>query len=324
MPIRSVARVVETLEFEIFDERFRGWARDQADAISAALEPRLRDLSPQEQVKAGELLLSTGNVKRGTQLIASALANAREEMDLRIALSSLSMFPVIFGPHDDLEIEVDVDRAVAFDAAKPFLSHGSNPIRRLARSAIRRLNLPEVTELQRQWLAGDDSDARKDAALDLGYQGDPTAWPVLKEHIRARTGGRWQAMVHCAAEICRKANLQLRTEIAEFGRDEIRARLHKNDLGTANEVLDLRRVVAAGKQPWHLDFIGEQLRAKTCFAEYLVGEWAWNTGPSAIPRLIEYLDDPVLSRGVIDYLTKTSNPRLGSSEEQAPLRARLE
>ncbi|MEM6305467.1 MAG: hypothetical protein AAF744_12160 [Pseudomonadota bacterium] len=326
MPRRSVSRVVETLEFEFFDARFRSWATAHAGQIRAALEPRLAHLTSQQLVQAGRLMLATGATREGTAILSTALDRARDETDLRIALSALSMLPLTTGLADDMDVEVDIDRRAALQMLMPYAAHFNGHIRRLARQGLQRLELPEISGLQRQWLGGEDDAARLDAALSLGLRGDPAAWPVLKAKLEGPRGqgGYWQAAVMAATKICRDADASLRAEIAETGRALVRARLHLNDNATANEVLNLRPMISAGGQPWHFAFLEEQLAAGTCFAEYVVGEWAWRTGPAAIPRLIAYLDDPVLSRGVIDYLGKTSNPKLGTAEDQAPLRARLE
>lgn len=326
MPKPTVERVVATLQFDFFDDRFRKWAEENAEAIVAELALRLPQLTQQELVEAGKLILCTGNVAEGTKLLVQALTNARKETDLRSALSTFSMLPMTFGAADHQEVMIDIDRPMALAAVTPFTRHSNIQISRLARGCLNKLDLPEVVALQRDWLNGDDPDAQLDAALELGRQGEVQAWPILRRYIENGPSdlGFWQAAVLAADEVSRNAPTDLKAEIAEFGRAEIRARLHLNDNRTANEVLNLRRMVSAGQQPWHLDFLEEQLRAKTCFAEYVVGEWAWLTGPSAIPRLIAYLDDPVLSRGVIEYIGKTRNPRLGSAEDQAHLKTRLE
>jgi len=326
MPKPTVERVVATLQFDFFDDRFREWALKNAQAIAAELAPRLPQLTPQELVDAGKLTLCTGNVAEGTTLLVQALNNARNETDLRSVLATFSMLPMTSGAGDDQEVLADIDRPMAFAAVTPFTRHSNGQLRRLAHGCLNRLDLPEVAALQRDWLTGEDPDAQLDAALALGQQGEVEAWPILRRYIENGPSNRgfWQAAVWAAGQVSGTAPADLKAEIAEFGRAEIRARLHLNDNRTANEVLDLRRMVLAGRQPWHLEFLEEQLAAKTCFAEHVVGEWAWLTGPGAIPRLIEYLDDPVLSRGVIQYIGKTLNPRLGSAEDQAPLKARLE
>ena len=211
---------------------------------------------------------------------------------------------------------------------EPYLGSPDQHIRRLARGAVSRLAVPEVVALQKRWLESDDRDARVEAALAIGLTGDPAAWPVIREGLEGGPGavggrGYWQSMVHTAAELCKEGDPTLQEEAAEIARAEIRKRLGATDNTTANEVLDLRRIISAAGPPWHREFLEEQIRSRTCFAEYALGEWAHMAGPAAIPTLVELCDDPVMRRGVIDYL-RSRNPRLGTSEDQAPLRARLE
>ena len=66
---RSAARVVETLEFELFSERFREWAAEHADELHRRLLERLPGLGAWDRFRIGELYLAMKRPEEGTELI---------------------------------------------------------------------------------------------------------------------------------------------------------------------------------------------------------------------------------------------------------------
>jgi HEAT repeat protein len=278
--------------FDIFDRSFRTFCADHATELLPRLKHEVSTRPPRQQVAIARLLTECGDGSAGDILLdLLETGDIEAQRQVIIALRTRNIGRDLAAP---------IDETRALHLLRPWLQAAETLWRKNAAELLFGLKLPEARDIKLAMLTDASIPLRMAAATALARDGDPLAWPVLRDILLGK-GDELRRERYFAIgslkDLAKSHDEGLRQDIARFAARQIETQLDHDDNTTANEVWNLLAVIEAAAPSWEAMFL-ETVIASRLMAwprGAALGRLAKLQGIAILPRLSVTLDDPELT-----------------------------
>jgi len=278
--------------FDIFDRSFRTFCADQATELLPRLKRDVSTRPAREQVAIARVLTECGDGSAGDILLD--LLETGDIEAQRQAIVALRTRDI------GRDVPAPINETRALHLLRPWLQSTETLWRKNAAELLFGLKAPEARDLKLATLTDASLPLRMAAATALAREGDPLAWPVLRDILLGQGDEPRRERYFAIGSLnylAKSRDEAPRQDISRFAARQIEAQLDYDDNTTANEVWNLLAVIEAAAPSWETSFL------ETVIASRLM---AWPRGAALerlaklqgiaiLPLLGVTLDDPELT-----------------------------